>query len=198
MIEATWGSSPLLPEGELFLGEGNDVFRWWNRRVYRGEVLTQLKVMTLMLGNEEKMLDKHSGIAQAIRKNFDNGVTAPATATFIAAALMADAIERNDDNERKQIVEQLLAQWSKLDPVAQRGISRQLGDGTLNQDMLLTRCQWLLLRGQDLLVEKKIEMQDFRILKDHIYGPLKGEKSIDRMIMRLSDSLDDILGPNPQ
>ncbi len=174
------------------------MFRWWKRRVYRGDVLTQLKVMTLILGNEEKMLDNHSGIAQAIQKNFDDGITAPVTAMYIASALMADVIERNDDKERKQIVEQLLAQWSQLDPIAQRGISRQLRDGTLDQDMLLTRCQWLLLRAQDLLLEKKIEMQDFRILKDQIYGPLKGETSTDRMMIRLSDSLDDILGPKPQ
>jgi hypothetical protein len=50
--------------------------------------------------------------------------------------------------------------------------------------------------GQDLLLDKKIESHDFRILRDSIYGPLKGESSADRTISRLTSVLDEILGPS--
>lgn len=171
------------------------MFKWWKRMAYRADVLPQLMTMTLMITKREgKLLSKHAGISEAIRKNFEDGTPAMVAATHLSAALMADAIERDDDTVRKQIVEQLLNEWSQLDPVEQRQISKHLAAGTLNQDMLLTRCQWLLIRGQDLLLEKKIEMHDFRILKDSIWGPLKGETSDQRRTIRLTEALDDAFG----
>ncbi|WDR05564.1 hypothetical protein PSQ90_15000 [Devosia rhodophyticola] len=157
--------------------------------------MAQIMMMTLMVGPEGKILEKHIGIRDAIRKNFDEGTPPAVAATHVAAALMSYAIEQDDDTVRKQIVEQLLAQWSVLGPAEQREISRQLTGGTLNQDMLLTRCQWLLIRGQDLLMEEKIELHDFRILKDSIYGPLKGEPSNTRMLDRVDEALDAAFGP---
>ena len=172
------------------------MFRWWKRMAYKADVMPQLMAMTLMIGKREgKLLGKHAGIADVIRKNFDEDIPSMVTATHLAAALIADAIERDDDVVRKQIVEQLLTEWSQLEPAEQRQISKQIGDGTLNQDMLLPRCQWLLLRGQDLLLEKKIEQHDFRILKDSIWGPLKGETSAQRTTVRLNEALDEAFGP---
>lgn len=168
---------------------------WWKRLGYKAEVMPRLMAMTLMIGKREgKLLRKHAGITEVIRKNFDEGISAMVTATHLAGALIADAIEREDDTVRKQIVEQLLTEWSQLEPAQQRQISRQLGAGALDQDMLLTRCQWLLLRGQDLLIEKKIEIHDFRILKDSIWGPLKGETYVGRTMVRLDEALDAAFG----
>ena len=170
------------------------MLKWWRGLVYKSDVIPQLMMMTLLVGKRAgQLLGKHPGISQAIRRNYDDGTPAMVTATHLAAALMANAIERVEDMVRKQIIEQLLNEWSQLEPAEQRQISRHLADGTLEQDMLLTRCQWLLIRGQDLLIEKKIEMHDFRILKDSIWGPLKGETSAQRMFVRLDEALDGIL-----
>lgn len=171
---------------------------WWRRSAYRADVMAQLLMMTLMISPAEgRLLRRHEGIRAAIRTNFEDGVPAMVAATHISAALMTYALEQNDDTIRKQIVEQLLTEWSALEPGEQRAVGRQLAAGTLDQDMLLTRCQWLLLRGQDLLISKKIDLHDFRILKDAIYGPLKGEAHGVRMFDRIDKALDVAFGAGP-
>ena len=170
------------------------MIRWWKLKQYYGDVMAQVMMMTLMIGPEGKILEKHDGIRAAIRKNFDDGTAPMVAATHISAALMSYAIAQSDDIVRKQIVEELLRQWSLLDAGEQRSIGRQMADGTLRQDMLLTRCQWLLIRSQDLLLDKTIEMHDFRILKDSIYGPLKGEEHGSRIFDRIDPELDAAFG----
>lgn len=150
--------------------------------------------MTLMIGPEGKVLEKHGGIKKAIRINFDEGTAPMVAATLISAALMEHAIEQDDDTVRKQIVNQLLSEWSVLEPNEQGAIRRQMRDGTLHQDMLLTRCQWLLLMGQDLLLEGKIGKHHFKIMKDSIYGPLKDEPQGSRQSTRIDEALDAAFG----
>jgi hypothetical protein len=170
------------------------MIRWWRRKVYYGDVMAQVMAMTLMIGPDGKVLERHDGIKKAIRMNFDEGTAPMVAATYISAALMEYAIERDDDTVRKQMVDQLLSEWSVLELDEQRAIRRQIRDGTLHQDMLLTRCQWLLLMGQDLLLERKIAAHDFRILKDSIYGPLKDEPHGSRMFGRIDEALDAAFG----
>lgn len=173
---------------------------WFPGLAYRNDALAQIQMMMLMIGpGEGKLLGKHVGVREAIRTYRRDGYDAMVAATHVCAALIADAIDRNDDTIRKQIVHQLLTEWSALEPSKQRSISRELAEGTLRQDMLLTRCQWLLLRARDLLLDKRIELHDFRILKDSIYGSLNGEPSSDRAAARLRDALGDAFkGGTPQ
>lgn len=170
------------------------MIRWWKHKQYNGDVMAQVMMMTLMIGPEGKFLEKHDGIRAAIRKNFEDGTEPMVAATHISAALISYSIEQIDDIVRKQIVEELLRQWSLLDAGEQRAIGRQIADGTLHQDMLLTRCQWLLIRGQDLMLDNKIEMHDFRILKDSIYGPLRGEEHGSRIFDRIEAGVDAAFG----
>ncbi len=170
------------------------MIRWWRRKLYRNEVLAELMAMTLMIGPEAKVLTRHSGLAKAIKLNFDKGTPTAVAATYLAATLMADAIERDGDTARMEMIEQLLSEWSVLDPPEQRAIRSRMGEGTLEQDMLLTRCQWLLLMGQDMLVDGKISAHDFRMLKDAVYGPLKGEPPNSRAFARLNEALDEAFG----
>lgn len=172
------------------------MLRWWKARSYAAEVKTQLIVLLLLLDGS-KLVGQHEGISAAIQANFDEGVSSDVAATHLAAALIADAIERSSDIAQKERVAEQLEAWAKLEYQEQRGISQKLREGALSQDFLLTRCQWLLMRGQSLLLDGKIEVHDFRILKDSIWGPLKGENIADRAMMRLEALLDDILGPTP-
>ena len=171
------------------------MMKWWKRRIYRSDVLANVIAMTFMIGEGEgEIIEKHDGIADAIRTNFESGTPSKVAATYIAASLMAYAIEQCNDIIRKQIVEQGLSNWASLDVSEQRKMRKLLREGKLEQDMLLTRCQWLLLMGQDLLVEHKIEIQDFRILKDSIFGPLKGETLEYRSYVRIDEAIDDAFG----
>ena len=108
---------------------------------------------------------------------------------------MEHAIEQHDDIVHLQITEQLLNEWSVLDPVEQRAMKKQLGAATLNQDMLLTRLQWLLLMAHDHLVDKKIDIEEFKMLKDNLWGSLKREPSGSRAKARLDSALDRAFGP---
>lgn len=167
---------------------------WWKRRLYRNDVVAQVAMMTLLIGRDGRLLDRHAGIKGAVQASFEEGTPPMVAATHIAAAIVAYAIEQDDDTIRKQIVAQQLTEWSILQPNEQRAFVRQLAGGSLDQDMLLTRCQWLLVRGQDLLLNGKITEHDFRILKDAIYGPLKGEPSQSRMFARIDSALDEAFG----
>lgn len=168
------------------------MLNWWKRRKYRSDVMSNLMAMTLMLGDEGKLLEAHEGIAEAIEHHFEEGLLPEASATYLAATFISDAIARSDDFERKQSVERALSEWSALDVAEQRQTRAALAEGSLDQDMLLTRCQWMLLFAQDYLIDKKIDTQIFRILKDSIYGPLKGETIEQRTSIRLSEILDQI------
>ena len=169
---------------------------WFKSLAYRNDTLAQIQMMMLMIGpGEGKLLGKHVGVRDAIRIYQRDGYDTMVTATHVCAALIAAAIHRDDDIVRKQIVHQLLTEWSALEPAEQRSISREMAEGTLRQDMLLTRCQWLLLRGQNLLLDKRIELHDFRILKDSIYGPLNGDASSERTTARLREMLRDAFSP---
>lgn len=168
------------------------LLNWWKRRKYRSDVMSNLMAMTLMLGDEGKLLEAHEGIAEAIEHHFEEGLLPEASATYLAATFISDAIARSDDFERKQSVERALSEWSALDVAEQRQTRAALAEGSLDQDMLLTRCQWMLLFAQDYLIDKKIDTQIFRILKDSIYGPLKGETIEQRTSIRLSEILDQI------
>ena len=74
-----------------------------------------------------------------------------------------------------------------------RSMRKELREGTLNQDLLLTRLQWAILMGRDMLGEGEIEGHDFVMLKDEIYGSLKGEPPGQRALDRISLALDNIL-----
>lgn len=171
------------------------MFKWWRRFKYRTDVLVQVQAMALMIGPEAKGLKHHPMYITGARIGFDNGESVEVAATRICGALIEHAIEQHDDIVHLQIVEQLLTEWSVLDPIEQRGIKRQMREGTLNQDMLLTRLQWLLMMAQDHLVEKKIDIEDFKMLRDNIWGPLKREPSGSRAQARLDGALDRAFGP---
>lgn len=149
--------------------------------------------MTLIMGDKANSIQKHSGIIRAINLGFEDDAQSEITSTYIAASLIEEAIDQIDDIDRKEAVEQNLSEWSLRDIDEQREIKRLMVDGELNQDPLLTRCQWLLLMAQDFLLDGKIEKEDFRILKDSIYGPLKGETSDYRARIRLDEELSDAL-----
>ena len=147
--------------------------------------------LTLMLDKKAgSLLGKSEDIRAAIDGNFESDVSIEECAVFLAATLIGDAIERSHDIERIQKVEQELSIWSSLDVSEQRKMVSSLTEGNLDQDMLLTRCQWMMIMAQDLLIDKKIDISVFRILKDSIYGPLKGETLEHRRDVRLAEIVD--------
>lgn len=167
------------------------MIRWFRRRAYANDVIIRLQVM-MLTGH---LVRKHPGVQAALRDNFDKGISVPVTTIYIASSLIADAIERDGDATRKQMIAQQLDAWSTTENP--RLFKKQLREGTLDQDMLLTRCQWMLVVGQDMLLADEITVHDFTILKDSIYGSLKGEPKEQRTANRISSMLEEILGPEP-
>lgn len=147
------------------------------------EATSYLKVSTLMLGDEGRMLDA-DGVSQGLLAlEFERGASPIAAGTYVAAAIMGDAIHRDADSERKRIVADQLGEWSALDPQAQRAMRRHLREGTLShQDSLVTRCQWQMLWTQDMLLENKITMADFKVVKDTLWEAIKEEPRGSRAI----------------
>ena len=166
---------------------------WRKLNQYRSEVLGNLMALTLMFGEEGRVLEKDDNISEAIKLNFESCTPSSAASIYIAATIMSKAIEESADATRKLDISQKLSDWSALDIEEQRAMRKSLQAGTLDQDMLLTRCQWLLLMGQDFLLEEKITMHDFRVLKDSIYGPMQGDAMDDRRDARFDDMISNIL-----
>ncbi|MEZ2131346.1 MULTISPECIES: hypothetical protein [unclassified Sinorhizobium] len=164
---------------------------WFRRRAYANDIMIRLQVMMLT----GRFIRNHRGVQAAVRDNFDKGIPAPITTIHIASSLIADAIEQSGDTARKQMIAQQLDAWSTTENP--RLFKKQLREGTLDQDMLLTQCQWMLVVGQDMLLAGEITVHDFRILKDSIYGSLKGEPKEQRTADRVSSMLEEILGPEP-
>ena len=167
------------------------VIRWFKRRAYFNDVIIRLQVMMLT----GRFVRKNPGVQAALRETFDKGVTVPVATVYIASLLIADAIERDGDAERKRMIAQQLDAWSATENP--RLLKKQLREGTLDQDMLLTRCQWMLVIGQDMLLADEITIQDFRFLKDNIYGSLKGEPLEQRTTNRATSAFEEVLGPEP-
>ena len=170
------------------------VRNWLKKRAYFNKTVGIIQAMTLMLGDEGKLLAKHSGVREGILLNFTERRPEAVAATYISAALVADSIDEIDDAIRRQTVTQLLNEWAAIENP--RSIRKHLREGTLNQDALLTRLQWLFLMGQDMVEDGEIEPHDFLILKDEIYGALKGEMRAQRISNRLGVALGKIVEPS--
>lgn len=168
------------------------MLKWWKRRVYRNHVLSNVMAMMLMVGDDEgAALQKDAGIANAIRGGFDDDQPIEVIATHIAAIFIRYSIEQCDDIAQIQAVEQAVSDWSMLPVEEQRAVKNSLLEEELVQDFLITRCQWMLMMAQDFLVEEKINIQDFRILKDGVFGALKGETEEYRRKARIEEIFAD-------
>lgn len=158
------------------------MIKWWRRRRYMTEALSSVKVASLLFGDEGRLLDQHDDLRAVLEREFERGITPIVAGTVAAAALLSDAIHRDADAVRKANVEAEMTAWSQLDPEDQRDMRRHLREGTLQQDILVTRCQWLMLMAQDFWLEKKMEMADFKVIKDILWEALKQEPQGRRMI----------------
>jgi len=158
------------------------MIKWWRRRRYFYNAISYVKVATLMIGEEGKLLDQREDLKEAFAKEFEIGTTPRVAGTVAAAAVLADAIHRDADADRKADVGAAMKEWSQLDPEGQRAMKKQLREGTLQQDMLVTRCQWLMLMAQDMLLEKTMEMADFKVVKDVLWEAINQEPQGSRMI----------------
>jgi hypothetical protein len=158
------------------------MIKWWRRRRYIYEATSFVKVATLMIGEEGKLLDQREDLQEVFAKEFELGTSPRVAGTVAAAAVLADAIHRDADTSRKADVGVAMTAWSQLDPVGQREMKKHLREGTLQQDMLVTRCQWLMLMAQDMLLEKTMEMSDFKIVKDVLWEAINQEAQGSRMI----------------
>ena len=51
------------------------MLKWFKRRLYRINVMAEVKTMTLMFGEAGDLIDKHEGIQKSISVNFDDKVS---------------------------------------------------------------------------------------------------------------------------
>ena len=174
------------------------MFKWLqNQRKYKhykNDVLAQIMAMTLTFDDEAAhTIQNDPTTLDSINEHFDEQIPAMQSAVFIVGKLLAFAIESNLDGDRKEILVQELYNWSTADIEIQRQVLSVYSNGELPQDVFLIRCQIALIMGQDLLLEKKIDSHTFRILKDSIFGPLKGESLEYRRYMRTEELIDKVL-----
>ena len=69
------------------------VRNWLKKRAYFNNTVGIIQAMTLMLGDEGKLLAKHSGVREGILLNFTERRPEAVAATYISAALVADSID---------------------------------------------------------------------------------------------------------
>ena len=156
------------------------MLKWFKRRLYRINVMAEVKTMTLMLGKAGDLIDKHEGIQKSIRINFDDNVTEAECALFIACSLLRDSLqEEGVSAERSLTIIKGLDEFASHNIDQQRTIKRSVADGSFDKDFFLGRCIWLLMWGKDMLLAERINAHQFGMLKEEIYGGLRGESPED-------------------
>jgi hypothetical protein len=65
------------------------VIGWLKRRIYFNKTLGTVMAMTLVLGDDGKLLAKRPGVRKAIQDNFADRIPEAVAATHVAAFLLA-------------------------------------------------------------------------------------------------------------
>ena len=142
--------------------------------------MAEVKTMTLMLGEAGDLIDKHEGIQKSIRINFDDNVTEAECALFIACSLLRDSLqEEGVSADRSTNIINELDVFASLNIDQQRTVKRSIADGSFDKDFFLGRCIWVLMWGQDMLLADRISDYQFGMLREEIYGGLRGESPMD-------------------
>ncbi len=165
------------------------MLKWFKRRLYRINVMAEVKTMTLMFGEAGDLIDKHEGIQKSISVNFDDKVSEAECALFIACSLLRDSLQEEgvSADRSTEIINELDA-FASLDADQQRIVKRSISDDSFDKDFFLGRCIWLLMWGQDMLLAERINTHQFGMLKEEIYGGLRGQSPQDLQVSKATRS----------